>query len=267
MQGQSEIVTEKKQRGVSFALEINAAVLRKHLWMSYHHIDINSGSGENHIVGCVGTPITAILSLPDNVAFTFVDHNIKQCEALAAHPLVIKNSHRCEIVCQDNGAYLYETLLRTSDYKKRGSILVDPEGYDIPLEALQEVMQRYPKMDLILHLNATSTKRGLTKAIRLSQMLDMMNKTNWQLRLPLSMHQFTLAIGRNFKGGDYRAQGFFHGTSPEGRAIEEYLSVAKADCSPGSRDLVERLITQYKEREAQRLRPALRQLKFFNQGL
>jgi len=65
-QGQSGIVTEAKERGLSLTFQSNLWVFRRlksrfsNSKFKYFHFDLNCGSGWNDDVDCIGSPIAFV---------------------------------------------------------------------------------------------------------------------------------------------------------------------------------------------------------------
>jgi three-Cys-motif partner protein len=231
-QGQSEIATEMKQRGLSYAFQLNYRVARKHTdWMPpYLHIDLNPGNGYNDKAGCVGSPITFLRIFEDRVDFRaiFVDHDVAQLNQLQSR-LLVKDNPRCILHHGDNGDYLL-TLPRQIPNRKwqLGSILSDPNGSDVPIDEIAEICKIFPKIDVMFHWNSTITKRlkyGIKpEQIVLEDVPSRIRKDHWLIREPITQHQFTMLIGRNFRGDEWRKGGFYHLDSPEGQAVMDRCS-------------------------------------------
>jgi three-Cys-motif partner protein len=237
-QGQSALATEAKQRGLSYAFRLNFIVARKHKdWMPpYIHIDLNSGNGLNEEAGCIGSPLTfmGIFKSHPNFRAYFIDRDRDQALLLAARSQ-IKGDSRCSVHCADNADFLYELIESHNGTRKwqLGSILSDPNGSEVPMEAIVETVDFFPKIDVIFHWNSTITKR-LKYGIKPGQMtLDMVPqlipKQHWLVRKPRGPHQFTMLIGRNFRSDDWKSEGFYHLDSPEGEEIMDVCSRSKSE--------------------------------------
>lgn len=226
-QGQSDLATEQKQRGLSYALELSRAVIRKHSWAKpYLHYDINAGNGHNDKAGCVGTPVTFMNMFYDlpNFRATFVDCDQQQLQMLASR--TIMQDQRCTLHLGDNGEFL--RTLRIDGHWQFGTILCDPNGSDLPLDELIFASRRYPRIDQIFHWNSTVTKRlryGIKPdQIVLSDIPKLIRKSAWLIREPVGKHQFAMLICRNYRGNDWPAGGFYHLDSPRGEEIMDRCS-------------------------------------------
>lgn len=238
-QGQSELATEMKQRGLYYAFRLNYFVARKHTdWMPpYFHVDLNAGSGYNDKAQCVGSPITFLSIFNGNVDFraTFVECDSNQVEHLQGRLLgLVGNDHRCTVYHGDNADYLkiLPSLIHNRKWQL-GSIFSDPNGSDVPIDEIGEVCEIFPKMDIMFHWNSTITKR-LKYSIKPEQItLDMVprriKKDHWLIREPVGRNQFAMLIGRNFRGEEWRKGGFYHLDSPEGQAIMDRCSRSAKD--------------------------------------
>lgn len=232
--GQSELVTEAKQRGLQYAFILNAAVIKKNSgWNNtpYQHIDINAGNGYNDISKCIGSPLTFMLLFGEltNFRATFIDHDKAQLDVLSNREIMQDN--RCIMHHGDNAEFLRN--LRLSGNWQFGSILSDPNGADVPLDELAEISNRYPKIDQIFHWNSNITKR-LKYGIKPSQIMlcdvpGLINKKHWLIRGPIGIHQFAMLIGRNYRGNDWKKGGFYHLDSDIGQRIMAECSLRKKD--------------------------------------
>ena len=239
-QGQSDLATERKQRGLAYALALSAAVIRKNSsWAKpYLHFDLNAGNGYNEIAGCVGSPVTFMKMFGElpNFRATFIDCDEEQLRVLGSR--AVMQDQRCILHQGDNGEFL--RALQLDGRWQFGTILSDPNGADIPVDELVYASRRYPKVDLIFHWNSTITKRlryGLKPSqIVLSEVPKLMHKSAWLIREPVGPHQFAMLIGRNYRGNDWPGGGFHHLDTPEGEAIMDRCSRSnkerKADLEP-----------------------------------
>lgn len=249
-QGQSDLVTESKQRGLSYAFSLNYMVARKHAdWMPpYIHIDLHAGSGFNEKAGCVGSPVTfaqVFSKLADYRAY-FIDRDKSQTELLRARPEM--QDPRNSVYCSDNAKALQRLLDVTARWSEKhckwqlGSIFSDPNGASVPLAEIIEVAERLPRMDVMFHWNSIITKRlrgssdkpGIKpEQITLEMLPRLVHKQNWLIRAPLGPHQFAMLIGRNFRGEEWKAGGFYHLDSPEGQEIMRVCSHSARDRDNG----------------------------------
>ena len=228
-QGQSDLVTERKQRGLAYAFELSAAVIRKNAsWAKpYLHFDINAGNGYNERAGCVGSPVTfmQVFGGLQHFRATFIDNDAEQLSTLRKRAL-IQYDPRCNLHHGDNAEFLRS--LQINGYWQFGTILSDPNGSDLPIEELIYLSRRFQKIDHIYHWNSTITKR-LRYGIKPSQIVladipRLIRKKFWLIREPVGPHQFAMLIGRNYRGNDWRSGGFYHIDSPEGEAIMDRCS-------------------------------------------
>jgi hypothetical protein len=227
-QGQSELATEKKQRGLSYAFALSAAVIKKNKdWAKpYLHFDLNAGNGHNEKAGCVGSPITFMQMFHElpNFRATFIDCDETQITQLGAH--AIMQDPRCTLHLGDNAEFL--NALQINGRWQFGTILSDPNGSDVPIDALIYASRRYPQIDQIYHWNSNITKR-LKYGIKPSQIVladvpRLISKTAWLIREPIGPHQFAMLIGRNYRGNDWPKGGFYHLNSPQGEEIMDRCS-------------------------------------------
>jgi hypothetical protein len=233
-QGQSALATERKQRGLAYAFALSAAVMRKHReWAKpYLHIDLNAGSGDNTRFGCDGSPITFMRLFEDVPHFRaiFIDNDASQITQLGTHALM--QDPRCTLHLGDNAEFL--NALQIDGHWQLGSIVSDPNGSDVPIDALIYAGRRYPKIDQIFHWNSNITKR-LKYGLKPSQIVLadvpklIPTKTAWLIREPVGPHQFAMLIGRNYRGNDWPKGGFYHLDSPQGEEIMDRCSRSRKE--------------------------------------
>jgi hypothetical protein len=238
VQGQSDRITELKQRGLGWAYRIGFAVVAKQNWQ-YFNFDLNAGSGFNDKFGCVGSPITFLneaKSVSCSSYFSaFVDRDRQQVAALLNRPEV-KTNPRCEVFHGDNCEFpsmVPDLICHYGDRPKFavGSVLSDPNGVEVPLEAIGQLAKICPKLDCIFHWNSTATKRGYKHIpqTRLDAVPRIIKKSHWLIRQPFGIHQFTILIGRNYRFGDWKAQGFHHLDSAMGEALMDECSYSETE--------------------------------------
>lgn len=252
LQGQSGDATEIKQRGLSLAFRIGLAVVekmaRKVPNARYFHFDLHAGGGYNHEADCIGSPLTFLKET--EVAGTaryfaaFCDHDADQVRSLLNRPEVADDA-RTFVLHGDNSQLLamVPSIIRECHDRPEwaiGSILSDPNGADVPLEAIVETLKECKRLDIIFHWNSTITKR-LHNGIKPTQVLlrdvvDIVPKDYWLIREPAGIHQFTLLIGRNWRFDDSRGMGFYHLESEQGQAILDRCSLSAAQLRSRNQD-------------------------------
>jgi hypothetical protein len=238
IQGQGD-ATEIKQRGLSFAFLIGLTVMQIFPQYRYFHFDLNAGSGFNDEAGCIGSPLTFLreAGLAEIDFFAgFCDRDHGQVKSLLARPEL--HNERCSIFHGDNTELLSMVPYIVRGHKEKleyaiGSVLSDPNGADVPIDAIAELAKICPKIDVIFHWNSVITKR-LRYGIKPTQVLlqdvpRLVRKQHWLIREPLGIHQFTVLIGRNFRPNDWRSMGYHHLDSERGQEIIERCSLARHD--------------------------------------
>ncbi len=128
-------------------------------------LDLNSGSGVN--ANCDGSPLVAIRAAidadrdaPVRLHFCDVDPERSDSLHLACFGQVLRLPPESEIsVCtMDNADFLRHmtaTILEEEGSTATGTVLCDPNGFPhgCPVDALDDFMRTFPRMDLILNLN------------------------------------------------------------------------------------------------------------------
>jgi hypothetical protein len=228
LHGQSADATEIKQRGLSFAFRIGLNVIRKFPQYRYFHFDLNAGSGFNEEAGCIGSPLAFLSAVRridcSNYFAGFCDNNKEQIKLLLKRDEL--DHDRCRIFHGDNAEFLMmvpEMIHRCGERLNYavGSVLSDPNGADVPIDAIVAFARQCPRIDIIFHWNSTITKRlrnGIKPTqITLDEVTRIVPKRHWLIREPAGIHQFTILIGRNFVFGDWPSRGFYHLDSARGQ--------------------------------------------------
>ena len=233
--------TPWKENGLSALFAINLNISKTSEKLSrypYFHFDLNCGSGYNDAAGCIGSPIAflnqvdAIKKSP--VVACFVDNSKEAIVALSALP----TTRRPSIFCfHGNNASFVTAIPNIIRYFGEnpkfaiGSVVSDPNGHkDIPFAELSALFQQCERLDLIINWNGTAFKRSRgslkTKYATLARVAclpKMFKKKFWHIREPVSMHQFSIIVGRNYETGDYKKLGFHSIHTAAGRSIIERL--------------------------------------------
>lgn len=238
-QGQSD-VTEWKERGIGAACAVSLRIFSKFAdRYTYFHFDINAGTGWNVAANCIGSPVaftrTATQQGIHRFAGYFCDIDPDACRALLAHS-EIGADPRCTVFHGDNRGLVpaIPDLIRRrreNPLHAIGTILIDPNGCDIPLDELSRVNVESPKLDFIVNWNSTAFKRNrmANGTTDLRAAVEKMGKRHWLIRKPTSMHQFTLLVGRNIKVGNHAALGFHDLDTDLGRSIFDHCNLTVAE--------------------------------------
>jgi three-Cys-motif partner protein len=240
IQGQGD-ATEIKQRGLSFAFRIGLFVIQrpdfKQWGFNYFHFDLHAGSGYNEDAHCNGSPLTylneAKIAGCENYIAGFCDRDADAVKSLLQYPQL--QDRRCSVFHGDNSELLAMVpdiigYFRENRKHAIGSVLSDPNGAAVPIDALADLAESCPKIDVILHWNSTITKRlrygNKPEQIVLEDVPGLIKKQHWLIREPATAHQFTILIGRNLRTSDYPAMGFYHLDSERGQEILERCSLS-----------------------------------------
>jgi hypothetical protein len=202
----------------------------------FFHFDIFAGSGWNSEAECIGSPVAFVREASAqgivNFRAHFCDINQSACGALLNHR-EIGWDERCFIHHGDNSGLVLAIpdLIRAAGddpAEAIGTVVVDPNGCDVPIEDLAMLNRLAPKLDVILNVGATSFKRvrkykenhGHDDAIDLRFLMDRIGKAHWQIREPQGRNQWTLLVGRNgVRAGSHRALGFHDVESDYGQHL------------------------------------------------
>jgi len=230
-QGQSELATEAKERGFSAALAVNFRVFQSITNVphaSYQHFDLNAGCGINDQVGVIGSPLvfqyeSARCGLHRYDAY-FCDHSLDAVNGLKTC-LAPADGGRMHVIHGDNAQFCEHIprLIREAGEREKyalGSILVDPNGTSIPLDAVAKVAHQCPRLDVFIGIAATALKRAAAYQVpSIRDIVHQIPKRHWLIRTPIGPWQWTMLLGRNFAVGEHRALGFYDLDSESGQEI------------------------------------------------
>lgn len=237
-QGQSHDSTEMKERGIASAISINLRIFKSKYkpWATYQHFDLNAGSGMNDQVNCIGSPLAFIQSV-DNLGisnyrayFTDIDHDT--IEKLHTYPEMKREN--CFLFHGDNESLItaIPDLIRLTDKKLKyaiGSVLVDPNGSEVNVDALSWLSKQCPRLDFIINWNSVIFKRLQGAHGTLCSAIKSLDKKHWLIRKPSGGHQFILIVGRNMRIGEDKKNGFYHLNSDLGQEIFHTCNLTKAE--------------------------------------
>lgn len=230
-QGQSAS-TEYKERGLQAAFTINLRVFASKFSDRYRywHFDLNSGSGYNEKVGCIGSPIAFLnaVSQFEKVRYFagFCDINESALKELGGRDAVAGNRNVYRF--HGNNASLIDAIPYLINAEKEstkhamGMVLSDPNGYETPIEQLAALAKECQSLDISLHWNSRIRKlyRGQGwQFVDIDEAISQVGKRHWLIREPLGANQWTVLIGRNVRIGDHRALGYHHLESKRGQDI------------------------------------------------
>lgn len=243
-QGQGD-ATEFKQRGLGAAFAVNLQVFKARFGDSrratYMHFDLNCGTGHNAEANCIGSPL-AFVRAADDVGVKRFFAGFCDIEGASVSKLLSRKEMQrseCAGFHGDNESLVHAIpeIVRAMGERPEwvvGTVLSDPNGAAVPLDALAELSRACPRLDIIVNWNSTIFKRVRKSSIHDSEItlrdaLGKIGKAHWLIREPMSAHQWTLLIGRNAKLGDHKALGFYHLDSDKGRDIFERCNYTGAE--------------------------------------
>lgn len=113
-----------------------------------------------------------------------------------------------------------------------GMVYSDENGTKQPWDFFREIAQRFPKIDILIHIGATGHKRSLSSPYvpRVDQPIDTIinsiDKTYWLVREPYTRQQWTFLLGTNWSSFPmFKKQGFWPHQSPQGKKFLYDVSV------------------------------------------
>lgn len=238
-QGQCKDATEWKERGIAAAISVNLRIFKSiyanKSWAVYQHFDLNSGSGINEEIGCIGSPLAFIQSADELGVFNFnahfIDKDRSAIEQLYAREVMQRKN--CTLFHGDNKSLIevIPDLIQLTDKPRMaiGTVVIDPNGADVPINELAWLARECPKLDFIINWNSTIFKRLEGRKGRLQDVMESINKKHWLIRQPVSIHQWTVLICRNTRIGDHKSLGFHHLNSEIGQHIFKTCNHTKAE--------------------------------------
>lgn len=235
-QGQSGIVTEAKERGLSLTFQSNLWVFRRlksrfsNSKFKYFHFDLNCGSGWNDDVDCIGSPIAFVDSASavgvESYYAGFCDNDEQTISILSNH-IKIATDERCHCFYEDNVDFVSKIrniIIENGENPDKviGMVLSDPNGTSVPIDALSELSVSVPRLDIAIHWNSAAFKRvrgafGVDRPT-LELALSKIKKEHWFIRKPIGRWQWTMLIGRNYNSTEI-PEGFYALNSPSGQSI------------------------------------------------
>lgn len=211
----------------------------------HFHFDLNCGSGWNAWEGCVGSPLVFLDSAKENgVNFYayFIDTSEKAISLLRQHPTVIEAGERCRVWKANNRTFIARipALIRRAGANPMtavGSVLIDPNGTDVPVEELARLAQECPKLDIIVNWNTaiwkfTRVSRKNPNTLDLAGFMTRLGRKNWVLSRPFPgcRYQFSLIAGRNHTSRHYSPEaGLVPYDSQEGRDLHRFLNYTRRE--------------------------------------
>lgn len=244
-QGQSIEITIDKERCLGSALTMTMKIANAKFGgqgFPYWHFDANAGCGHNDIVDVPGSPIVfhaaadACLAGMERRAF-FCDKNVAALKELDSR-LSQQWKSSSYLLPGDNEEALEvfaENIRQSGDrpHFAIGSVIVDPNGYwyrnkttgdGPPIASLLRFVAEFPRIDIILNLNARIYRLQRGNGHHVSPPRDVLaslRKSNWLVRYTHhgSSNDWLLAVGRNIVTGDHRKIEFHKLDSDEGHQV------------------------------------------------
>ncbi|MBA2704624.1 MAG: hypothetical protein H0U60_12335 [Blastocatellia bacterium] len=235
--------TERKQRDMRdyqwFHWQLWLKVTANNDWASptYHYVDLNGGPGE--VNGIVGSPILVAQTMAESGSdwhACVCERDPESMERLrsckAALPAVV--AARIRLFAMDHqeaGDGIIKAIHnRRAGRTPLGLIYADPNGTELneEIETALKITKAFPRMDVLLHMSATTIKRCRTVFGRPSfvERLEVLKKRHLLIREPCTAHQWTFALLTNWAGfPDWASHGFHSSTSPTGSAVLERLNL------------------------------------------
>lgn len=212
-------------------LVITQKVLKNHLnWdQVYTYIDATSGKGVVPDTDIFGSPLTFLKSINSlSVPLPFFAHFVEQNPAnlIELQQNIEKfaaindwNIRDCYKMHAGDYAAILPPILKIQNSRKLGLLFVDHSGNLPNFDAIANIINMRPKMEILLYLSARNIKRihHLTNKSLLDYM-QQIGKSNWLIRKPVKWDnlEWTFLLGSNtdiFK--DYKKIDFYRLDSDE----------------------------------------------------
>lgn len=242
--------TAVKQRDFSYVLGVLLKVAQSCMRQEWAHreflyFDLNAGPGA--VGGIEGSPLIFTrlalqLGLPFRAFFFEQDDDSAESLRLALEAVTPPaERHRLRIVrgdhCHGVPWVLGEHLgVLTSRQRKWAYGLAYGDGNgktDAPFAPMADLASAFPRVDLLLNVNATVYKRqrgGDPAAGFLLDDVSGIRKAHRLIRKPVGIHQWTMVFQTNWSGAPEFGQiGFRNLRSAEGRAIAEKVNFSKRE--------------------------------------
>jgi len=240
--GQSLDATIDKERCLGAALAISMKIAAAKFGgrgYAYWHFDANAGSGHNDVADVPGSPVVFHVAADQHLngmrrhAF-FCDLNSDALLHLESRLAPWRALSRLHLYDNERCLDIFAECIRQSGEQPRyalGSVIVDPNGYwyrnkdghGPPTKSLIRFAQEFPRIDIVLNLNARTFRLQRAQGhpvLSPRDVLGRLNKSNWLIRRTCyGGDDWLLAVGRNVKTGDHRRIGFHKLESAEGHAI------------------------------------------------
>ncbi|MFZ0916988.1 MAG: hypothetical protein WAN04_08860, partial [Candidatus Udaeobacter sp.] len=238
-QGQSIDATIDKERCLGSALTIGMKIANAHFagW-PYWHFDATAGSGHNDIVDVPGSPVVfhvaadTCLTAMKRQGF-FCDKNVAALKELKLRLGKWMSSSYLLPGDNEEALEVFAERIRQSGDRPRyavGSVIVDPNGYwyrnkttgdGPPIAGLLRFVAEFPRIDIILNLNARIYRLQRANGHHVNSPQDVLinlRKSNWLVRHTRygSSNDWLLAVGRNVATGDHRKIEFHRLDSEKG---------------------------------------------------
>lgn len=255
-QGYSENTSLKQENYayfLRFLLPATRGVMsnpRNASWASqcFQLIDFNAGPGRTAEYGD-GSPMIALREAQAQgfhdrrLSALFVDQNSEVIEALRDNLAPFQNERwDLQFKNQDNSCLTDEILdwLRNNAEGKSalGLVYTDPNGYnDAPLESMIEICRQNTRLDVLVHISATSVKRQVgaraTEGIAvfgLADFIERIDKSKVFVREPYGKAQWSFLYLTNWaKAPELRKIKFYDRESSKGQEIFKILTRTAQD--------------------------------------
>jgi hypothetical protein len=242
-QGQGDHTTEKQyglEKVLSQWLSIMDRIVAKYKITSpVLYADMNSGSGWNEEVNCIGSPLLFLSESEKHnfkKAIYFLEENARSVVELGERILETepRDMTACQLIVGDHRESLPKIIDKYHGY---GLIYHDPNGMP-SFDLLRDLSKQpnFAKVDILLRISGTNYKRirNGTKAVsntisypNLKDQLKSINKRQWIVRdiIDPDPFQWTFLFGTNWtEYKDWESQGFYKVESSKGAAILNRIS-------------------------------------------
>jgi three-Cys-motif partner protein len=245
--------TPRKEEGLAvlFRDSLHISKAPNCLRFPYWHVDLHAGCGLNKKVCCDGSPLVFVkeaCKAGRPVRAYFCDHNPEAIDELRGRLEALRWPEGSTWGCYpcDNADCLRlvtRDILQSGEVPGLvvGSVLADPNGYKgLPLDALVAFAATFPRIDLILNLNATVLRliegaqrsesprvsKGFEGWPNLEAIVARLGRSDWwvrNLKRNGRGNGFTTLIGRNMETRKRPFHDFHHIRSTIGQEILKTL--------------------------------------------
>jgi len=210
--------------------------IKRGIEIPFNWIDAYAGIGSNPEEGCLGSPVI-FKNIMIKHDWPYCARCIDEKPHIQKLKSVIGDDQHFRFYIGDNSKIL-PIIAEKIRMDQFGILYLDPNGAPRPemWDSLSQItkLNSMSKIDILIHLHATSIKRNLgakTRDKTLYENLKSVNKKMWYVHLCHPMNsdanQWIMLIGTNYIGWNLKSINFHGFNTPEGQAILNFVNHTK----------------------------------------